>query len=344
MCVYSQGRGNWFFNQPELLETLYEALSRVDRSRVKTGKEVFKITTSDAGAIAHCTDGTVENGSIVIGADGVHSRVRDIMRADALRTDPKAVVNDKKPFVATYRALWGIIPMTGAMDPSEAWDCRGTGSSSQLFLGRGRGWFIVYEKLDRPTRERRIYTQMDRYEFSRKHDKLHMTDKLSFRDIYGASHSCGMADLTEGQLRTFSRNRITLIGSAATNQTPIYGLGFNSGVQDVVALTNILRRLVLQVGHRHPISTEVVKRAFYEYDRSRRKYSVQCMKISARSTRVHIGDSKLLCLLDRYIVPCDGAGRKIYDKTLDALFGRGLTLDSVKENEPLNGLRPWANR
>ena len=39
----SHGIGMWFFHRPELLKTLYDAMSRNDKARIKTSKEVVDI-------------------------------------------------------------------------------------------------------------------------------------------------------------------------------------------------------------------------------------------------------------------------------------------------------------
>jgi 2-polyprenyl-6-methoxyphenol hydroxylase-like FAD-dependent oxidoreductase len=288
----------WFFHRPELLQTLYGQLAEVDRARIKTSKEVTSIETLTHGVKVICTDDTHEEGSIVIGADGAHSIVRQMMRVHALQESPSAPVNSEKPFPAAFRAMWGTIPMVqDSMTPGEAWECHGPGLSSQLFLGRGRGWFVVHEKLAKPSNERRIYSQRNMDEHAKRLAELPMTNSVLFRDIYAVSHSCGMSDIGEGTLKRFSWDRMVLVGGAATQQA----LGFNSGVQDVMALTNALRQLILET-HHDLIDSKPLADVLHSYESARRSEVLQSAKTSARGIRMRTWDNRGLWLLDRYIL------------------------------------------
>lgn len=341
--VLSHGRGNWFFHRPEFLKALYDAFTEHDRSCIKTGKEVNGISSTTHGIIAQCSDGTTESGSIIIGADGTHSTVRSIMAARALEGGRDETTSGENSFLATYRALWGTIPMIEGMEPNEAWDCHGFGSSSQVFFGRGRGWFVIYEKLETPTRESRMYTRRDMDNYAENLENLPMTDKLSVRDVYAASHSCGMSDLVEGLSKTWSWNRTVLIGDAVNAQTPVLGLGFNSGVQDVVALTNALQRVVLQRDGEE-VETEVIQKVFEDYEALRRRDASYSFQKSARETRLHAWNTKASRLLDRYIIPATRSSRKIYDGTIGLIVSRGLSLDFAEEKDPQDGRLPWVNQ
>ena len=62
----------------ELTKTLYKSLKYRD-TNITISAEVVDIETHAEGVRAHLHNGNIVNGSIVIGADGVHSRVRKIM-------------------------------------------------------------------------------------------------------------------------------------------------------------------------------------------------------------------------------------------------------------------------
>ncbi len=60
-----------------LLQTLYDNIE--DKSRIVPGKKVFKVEHSDEVVSVECNDGSTYTGDLVIGADGVHSIVRQEM-------------------------------------------------------------------------------------------------------------------------------------------------------------------------------------------------------------------------------------------------------------------------
>lgn len=340
----NHGRGNWYFHQPQLVSALYDALSESDKFRIKTSKEVTDIDAEFESMIVHCSDGTAEEGSLVIGADGTDSMVRDMMRINALAEDPKAAVNATLPFAASYRVLWGTIPMAENMTANEGWECHGKGYSSQMFFGRGRGWFVVYEKLKKPTRGLRNYTEKDMYSCAARLANLPMTNKMRLRDVYAVSHSAGMADLGEGLVRRFAWGRSVLIGEAGNKQTSHLGLALNSGVQDVVALTNTLRKLVQHHDERHElVETETVHLALRKYDSIRRADALHGSRTSARAARLHSWNGRALQLYDRYFLPSKGTSRKNYDNTIGTIISRGMLLDFLPETDPQYGRIPWSH-
>ena len=63
------------------LKVVYEQIP--DKSFIKTGKRVVDIIDNDDGVIVKLYDGTQEEGDMLIGCDGVHSMVRELMWRDA---------------------------------------------------------------------------------------------------------------------------------------------------------------------------------------------------------------------------------------------------------------------
>lgn len=310
-----------------------------------TEMAVTDIDVSEHGAKVLCADGTVEECDLVIGTDGAHSTAGDIMHAKALAGAHKATGGDENPFPISYRALWGTVPTVEGMEPNQAWDCRGFGTSTQLFLGRGRGWFFVYEKHNASTGEHRVYDKDEMDQFARNLGELPMTDKLSLRDVYAASHSCGMSDVGEGMMNTFAWNRTVLVGDAMVQQAPICGLGLNSGVQDVVALVNVLSKLVR---HQHdalePLGHAAVQKALKTYGNMRRDDALHSLQVSKKEVRLHTWDTRALWLSDRYGVPTTSVGRRIYDRTMSTMFSCGLILAFANEHDPQAGRIPWVHR
>jgi 2-polyprenyl-6-methoxyphenol hydroxylase-like FAD-dependent oxidoreductase len=60
------------------LKSLYEQLG--DKSKILLNKKVIAVELLDEGVRVRCEDGSVFEGSIVVGADGIHSRVRKEMQ------------------------------------------------------------------------------------------------------------------------------------------------------------------------------------------------------------------------------------------------------------------------
>lgn len=77
-----------------LLQIMYDQLP--DKSYVKTGKRVCNVIDTKDGVLVEMTDGTVEEGDILIGCDGVHSAVRELMWKNANEIIPDYITVKEK--------------------------------------------------------------------------------------------------------------------------------------------------------------------------------------------------------------------------------------------------------
>ena len=68
-----------FFLRSRLTEMLYNALGSC-KSKIVTSCSIQDIHMTETGVLLRLGDGTSIDGSIVVGADGVHSQVRDISK------------------------------------------------------------------------------------------------------------------------------------------------------------------------------------------------------------------------------------------------------------------------
>lgn len=56
---------------------------------------------------------------MVLGADGVHSRTRRLMRQAILAADPAADVDDEQPFPVEYKTMWCSFPRPYEFAPGD---------------------------------------------------------------------------------------------------------------------------------------------------------------------------------------------------------------------------------
>jgi 2-polyprenyl-6-methoxyphenol hydroxylase-like FAD-dependent oxidoreductase len=75
------------------LESLYKPI--VDKTKILTRKSIIGIEHSETGVTVKCADGSSYVGDIVVGADGVHSKIREEMWRFAATTDKSLVDHDK---------------------------------------------------------------------------------------------------------------------------------------------------------------------------------------------------------------------------------------------------------
>lgn len=66
-----------FLDRQMLLQVLYDNIK--DKSKILTNKRVVKVELDEDSVRAVTTDNSVFQGDIIIGADGIHSTIRDEM-------------------------------------------------------------------------------------------------------------------------------------------------------------------------------------------------------------------------------------------------------------------------
>lgn len=334
------------FHRQDVLKILYDNLPHGARTKVLTNKKVVDVRTHSGGVQVVCADGSTYEGSIVIGADGVYSKTRGFMRKLALDASPSAAVNPEKPYTAYYKCMWGTVPIPPGLSPGDHLDCHSDiGVSSMFLTGRDRGWFFMFSLLDKPTQERKDYTEEDKEAYAKQLSDLHIGPGLTFKDIWATRYSAGMSNLDEGILEHWSWNRVVLMGDAAHKVTPNAGWGLNSGIQDVAVLTNGLRRLL------NDSSTEPTVKSlgevFQTYQEARRENMQQVFDFSATQTRqsarnggwtgwVHWLVETITTVIphfDWFMIRYRGS----------KLVSAGHALDFLGGWEPFSGVVPWAH-
>ena len=125
------------FHRAELVRALLEGLPASAREKYHLSQKVIEITTSETGVTVTCANGKTYSGSMVIGADGVHSRTRKIMHNLSDDSKYAASRNPEPPFSANYKCLWSNFPRPCVA--GQASDTQSKDRSVMWLTGRERG-------------------------------------------------------------------------------------------------------------------------------------------------------------------------------------------------------------
>lgn len=240
MSLSSSGHPLRVISRHDLTKVLYEALPEEAQSRILPNKKLSNIVNTAEGVIATCADGSTYAGSLIIGADGAHSTVRELMRTLAISTKSPQV-NEEMPFLTTYRCLWIRFPKHVELPTGTTSETHGHNASTQLFIGEDSGVIGLYERLETPTKERLRHSQADQDSCVDRWGHLPVMPgtKITLRDLYTSRQEAGLVSLEEGVVDHWSwEGRIALTGDAAHKYTPSTGAGCNTGMIDIVALVN----------------------------------------------------------------------------------------------------------
>lgn len=147
---HDHGRPCMLISRAELLGLLWEALPERE-AHVCPGKEVVSVETHTAGVRVTCADGSVEEGSVVVGCDGVHGvmrRAASDLRAEKKRSARKRLSlglgggSDRdgkadRDMEARYYGLVGSAPLLEGLEPGVCYETQGdaTGKTFQVLVG-----------------------------------------------------------------------------------------------------------------------------------------------------------------------------------------------------------------
>jgi 2-polyprenyl-6-methoxyphenol hydroxylase-like FAD-dependent oxidoreductase len=325
-----------------VIKTLYENMTDGLKARCHLNKTVSDIQHTEDGVEVLCSDGTSFKGDMVLGADGSNSKVRKIMRRLALLDDPNAQWDAEEVYSCEYKSIWFSVP--GRHDdiaPGQLYETQNTNNSVMYMQGRNQGWAFLFEKLPKPTTACVRYTEKDMAELAERMAEYPVTEKFKVKDIFANRAAAGMGNLQEGMANNWSWGRIALIGDACHKFTPNAGLGFNNGVQDIVALCNGLREVV--AGKPKP-DMSTLSHVFETYKANRQELLHADATTSANVTRMQAWQTFFFYLMARFIMSINPLQVWLLNVFSTPLVRRSLVFDYIADEEPMRGNFEWVNR
>jgi 2-polyprenyl-6-methoxyphenol hydroxylase-like FAD-dependent oxidoreductase len=333
------------FHRADVVRTLYENLSESSRAKIQENKKVIDLVPIEGGVRVICADGTEYSGSVVIGADGVHSKTRHILHELAGDGGGFSPI-EKTPFNAEYRTLFCSFPRLYEFAPGDFFVTHAERMSLQLLVSRTRSWIFIYEHIHENSEDKNNsfpFSEKDIEAFVHKHGDINIADKLKFKDVWDRRYNCGLTRLEEGVMPRWSWGRVVLAGDACHKFTPNAGMGFNSGLQDVVSLVNELNDCIQDSPESAP-SDEAITEAFTRYETERIPTIKKDYAASAMVTRMCAWPSRFFWFFDQYILGALPWLEGIYFKYIMPYeVSRGLVFNFLKAKEPFSGSIPWVH-
>ncbi|KAM0227016.1 hypothetical protein ACHAPO_011900 [Fusarium lateritium] len=313
------------FSRLDFALTLLNALDNKEE-RVKTNKRLSKITQDKKGVKVEFADGTFEEGSVVVGADGVWSSVRDQMVAQA----PGGLFDDTvNPFEATHAGVFAKAALDPRLEPGSNINVYQKDSHVQVFTNRNEAMIIVYHRIP-AERKRTYFGQNDAEDAAKPWLDVHVANGLTFGDLWRRKTAGGTANYDEGVLPFWHWGRMVLVGDAAHKMNPIRGAGACCGIEDSIALVNSLKRVLRY--NPDPKLFEL-SQAFVTYQNEREAAAKMWMEVSRMNLELCIGPHqpalKTASIADSKALP---------------LVADGPILNDVPFPEEMSGFIPWTRK
>ncbi|KAI5919350.1 hypothetical protein F4810DRAFT_703618 [Camillea tinctor] len=280
-----------FMERRFYLETLYNNLR--DKSKVHANVGVKSFIQRDDGVTVITDNGERFEGSILVGADGVHSTVRRIMAQNVAEMDPERAHNLISPFWANYRSIFGTSRnlnrrTQGLFMPNGMVHVayhRGFSGVSATGVDGLVFWFL-FVKEDAPSRTPDCprYDDRDAERTIEKYGLFNLGPDYTFRDLWDSKVKAAMFPMEEGVVQGPWNNggRVVLIGDSTMKSTVNPGLGGNTNIEGVCYFANELVQLLAQSPK--PANDEI-KEMFDKYEKKQRPHAELCVKVSGFQTR-----------------------------------------------------------
>jgi 2-polyprenyl-6-methoxyphenol hydroxylase-like FAD-dependent oxidoreductase len=202
----------------DLLKVLAEHIPASEKDQIKTSKRVVKIEHLEDGVVAHCSDGSIYRGDIIVGADGIHSTVRKCMQDHIDRLYPGKTQKDRKGLSAEYNCIFGIgAPIPGVVEPGDSYRTFDSDRSTLSFVGNdGQLYWFLVSKLDR----RYFGDEIPRYRLADAEEKAKDFFKLTFdgistyEDVWATKSMPQMVCIEELQCENWTEGRFVCIGDS----------------------------------------------------------------------------------------------------------------------------------
>ncbi|KAL2867491.1 FAD-dependent oxidoreductase [Aspergillus lucknowensis] len=209
-----------------LMKTLYGRIQEKDS--VHASKRVVSVSSTDSFATIVAHDGSSVTAEVVVGADGVRSRVRGFIDS-AVR---KPVTPSEEALSTELSCVFGIsTPVSGVVE-GDAYSLYCEHASVLLFTGKEGAlyWFVV-EHLGKacPFQETPRYTARDTDESCQSVAHLPISSTACFGDVYKNRITAFKVGLEEGMAPTWHEARAVLVGDSGHKMVPGLAMRYSPG-------------------------------------------------------------------------------------------------------------------
>ncbi|KAL4895224.1 hypothetical protein BDV59DRAFT_174720 [Aspergillus ambiguus] len=291
-----------FLDRQKLLDILYRNYPH--RTNVITNTKVTELRRLEKGICAVTDNGTLYHGDVIVGADGVHSRVRSELWRFA-GTGSQKIITEKANMTVEYACIFGISSGVSGVEPGEMVQALRDGLTVLALCGKNNRvfWFII-RKLDKK------YVYPDSPRFSSEDAEqacaqvadVHVYKDLYVRDLWKAREVASMTALEEFLLETWHHDSIVLLGDSVHKMAPNFGQGANCAIEDAAILSSLLHELVKASGVDSPTDQQI-ESVLGEYREQRYDRASRICNMSSLTTRVHARDGFIKTILGRYYTP-----------------------------------------
>ncbi|KAL4940542.1 hypothetical protein BDV06DRAFT_196363 [Aspergillus oleicola] len=277
-----------------------------DKSKLHAFNGVVEYEETVDGVTIMTQDGSSHQGHILVGADGIHSRVRQLMAENIRPIDPTVNKDLVEGFTSEYNCIFAV----SRNDLANPFLPDGmvhnvyyhTYSAVAAAGVHGLVFWFLFVKASTSTRTPNCprFTDDDAEALIGEYGSAQVGPGYTVRELWEARVKATMTPLEEGVIKQWSHNRVVLMGDAVHKATVNPGLGGNLAYEGIAHFTNFLLPLLKE--HPNP-SAEQLSQVFGQYYERQLPRARTVVDISGRITRYEAQDTWLYTFAARHIVP-----------------------------------------
>ncbi|KAI0145484.1 FAD/NAD(P)-binding domain-containing protein [Xylariaceae sp. FL1272] len=327
-----------FFERQMLLKVLYENLQ--SKEHIYLNSRVSGINHLQDGVEVTTKDGYVHKGDIVLGADGIHSRVRKEMRRMALMDNPTYFDPDEEDSVPChYQCSFGIAQNVESWGDDEQCFTTGTGNSFLVTAGPdNKVYWFLFVKLPKTLYGTEIpkYTKQDEARFAQKYKHLKIKENVTFGQVYAKRLTAMLTPLHEFVFKKWYYGRMFLLGDSVHKPNPIGGLGGNGAIETAAELVNHLLDLKnKRAGNLDGVSVEELTSVFQQTQDTRYERAVGFVKGAHDLQALQAMENKLVYnIAFRLVMPIVGPRHFIQTQSREQSLAPRLKYLDAPKNRP----------
>ncbi|KAL6918696.1 hypothetical protein FSST1_002722 [Fusarium sambucinum] len=231
-----------FIDRQMLLQVLYSNIKHKDR--ILPNKRVTRVEFIANGARVHTKDGSTFDGDIVVGADGIHSKVRDEMwRLGKEQSPGYFPVDETSRVPVSTRCIFGISNRPPNYGSRSQQGVRGLGHSYLVIAApMDRTYWFLFDGLPDTEYGKGIskYSKVDEEGLVKAHRDDPITEDMTFGELYDRKIMSTLVPLEEYVFDKWHYKRIITIGDSAHKIDPASGQGGNGAIEAAALLVNSL--------------------------------------------------------------------------------------------------------
>ncbi|KAK5132877.1 hypothetical protein LTR08_008397 [Meristemomyces frigidus] len=297
-----QARANYcmcFLDREAVLQVLADHIR--DKDRILLTKRVRSIQHRADGVVVACEDGTSYHGDVVVGSDGVYSRVRQEMWRTANETSPGEISQrEQESMTAEYKCLFGISEPHADL-PSHHFDVTYTKDLTPIVItGKDERayWFLIARMAEK-------YRMGNIPRFTRQDAQVFAEEHLDVALAPEGKKTYTLVALEEAYFSNWTWGRFALLGDSVHKMTPNMGSGGNCAIESAATLANALHELATHPREQLPTVQEVEK-ALHQYQQIRNLRASSTVRMSNYITRLHAVRSFKEKIVAYYVMPKAG--------------------------------------